>query len=615
MTVRTDQIAFSGQRHEHKATFLFPRAMKRSTRWLIAVPFLTSCVTQSTSVSPGTPAPDLGKRAVAEHGMVSSANPRASEAGIEMLRRGGNAIDAAVATAFTVSVGEPQMSGLGGGGGMLIWLQKERRAEYIDFYSAQRAESWKGIKALDSTVANLRIVGIPGEVAGLLEAHERYGKLSRADVLAPAIRMAEEGFPVNQVLADMIVESRRKLSRFPASMRLFYRDTVPLRPGDMLRNSELAAALRRVADEGRKGFYEGETARAIVQELNSGHHPASMADLAAFTPQWKRPLCTEYRGFVVLSAPPPQTGLQLLHTLNLLEPHDLRALGYPTQSAEAFDVIASAIRVANSDTRFNSDPNWAFVPAAGVVSKSFASSRHSLVGTGRANTQIARPDSVTLNRSTAPSPGCAPFNPYGATGTSSTGSFDGPDLTMTGSQEGGETTHMSVVDAEGNAVALTQTNSTTFGIGATVSGFLLNDSGGDLSRGGANATGRHPWRIRNSTISPTIVLKDNRAHLVLGAPGGGRIQAAILQTMVYVLDYDLDPLDAVRMPRIYPSATQVVVETENGFNATVLGKVRDMGYVPTPDAVGYARMYVIARKGNRWVGAADPRHNGEVRGY
>jgi gamma-glutamyltranspeptidase/glutathione hydrolase len=231
--------------------------MSRSIRWLIAVPVLVACSARTT-VSPGTPAPDIGKRFVAEHGMVSAAHPRATEAGVEMLRRGGNAIDAAVATAFTVSVGEPQMSGLGGGGGMLIWLQKERRVEYIDFYSAQRVSSWRGIAPLDSTLPNLRIVGIPGEVAGLLAAHERYGKLSRADVLAPAIRLAEEGFPVNQVLADMIVESRGKLRRFPESMQLFYRDTLPLRPGDMYRNPELAVALRRVAAEGRSGFYEGE---------------------------------------------------------------------------------------------------------------------------------------------------------------------------------------------------------------------------------------------------------------------------------------------------------------------------------------------------------------------
>lgn len=589
--------------------------MSRSIRWLIAVPVLVACGARST-VSSGTSAPDLGKRFVAEKGMVSAAHPRAAEAGVEMLRRGGNAIDAAVATAFTVSVGEPQMSGLGGGGGMLIWLQKERRVEYIDFYSAQRVESWRGIAALDSTVANLRIVGIPGEVAGLLAAHERYGKLSRADVLAPAIQMAEEGFPVNQVLADMIAQSRGKLSRFPASMRLFYRDTVPLRPGDMLRNPELAAALRRVAAEGRSGFYQGETARELVQALNKGNHPATMADFAAFQPQWKRPLCTEYRGYVVLSAPPPQTGLQLLHTLNLLEPHDLRAMGYPTQSAKAFDVVASAIRVANSDNRVNSDPNWVNVPAAGVVSKRFAETRGSLVGTGRAVAPIPRASDTVMRAAAAPpSPACAPLNPFGHEGTTATSGFSGPEPAPPDAGDAGETTHLSVVDAEGNAVALTQTNSTTFGIGATVSGFLLNDSGMDLSRGGADARGRNPWRIRNSTVAPTIVLKDGRVQLVLGAPGGGRIQAAILQTMVYILDYDLDPLEAVRMPRIYPSAGQVQVETENGFNTTVLGGVRAMGYVPTPDATGYARMYVIARKGNRWIGAADPRHNGEVRGY
>jgi gamma-glutamyltranspeptidase/glutathione hydrolase len=589
--------------------------MRRSIRWLIIVPVLVACGSRST-VSSGTPAPDLGKRFVAANGMVSAAVPQATEAGVEMLRRGGNAIDAAVATAFTVSVGEPQMSGLGGGGGMLIWLRKERRAEYIDFYSAQRVESWRGIAALDSTVSNLRIVGIPGEVAGLLAAHERHGKLSRAEVLAPAIRMAEEGFPVNQILADMIASSRAKLRRFPASMRLFYRDTVPLRPGDMLRNPELAAALRLVAAEGRPGFYRGETAREIVQALNKGGHPASMSDFAAFQPQWKRPLCTEYRGYVVLSAPPPQTGLQLLHTLNLLEPYNLRAMGYPTQSAEAFDVVASAIRVANSDNRINSDPNWANVPAAGVVSKRFAETRRSLVGTGQAAGPIPRvSDSVMRVTPAAPSPRCAPLNPFGHGGATATGGFTGPALTAPDASDAGETTHMSVVDAEGNAVALTQTNSTTFGSGATVSGFLLNDSGIDLSRGGADGTGRNPWRIRNSTVAPTIVLKDGRVQLVVGAPGGGRIQAAILQTMVYILDYDLDPLEAVRMPRIYPSAAQVRVETENGFNAAVLGRVRAMGYVPTPDAAGYARAYVIARRGGRWIGAADPRHNGEVRGY
>ena len=589
--------------------------MRRSIRWLVmALPLLAGCGARST-VPLGASAPDLGKRFVAANGIVSAAHPQASEAGVEMLRRGGNALDAAVATAFTLGVGEPQMSGLGGGGGMLIWLQREGRAEYIDFYSAQRVGTWRGIAALDSTVASLRIVGIPGEVAGLLEAHERYGKLSRAEILAPAIRLAEDGFPVNQILAAMIVEARGKLSRFPASMRLFWPDTVPLKPGDILRNSELAAALRRIAAEGPSGFYRSETAREVVEVLNRGGHPATLADFAAYRPQWKRPLCTEYRGYVVLSAPPPQTGLQLLHTLNLLEPHDLRALGYPTQSAQAFDVLASAIRVANTDNRVNGDPNWATVPAAGVVSKSFAATRSALVGTGRAVAPIPRVDSLFRFDSAPPSPRCAPLNPYGHAAQTATGEFTGPEPAGPAMDDAGETTHLSVVDVEGNAVALSRTNSSTFGSGATASGFLLNDSGIDFSRGGADATGRSPWRIRNSTVAPTIVVKDGRVQLVVGAPGGGRIQAAILQTMVYILDYGLDPLEAVRMPRIYPSAAQTQIETENGFNAAVLGRVRAMGYVPTPDATGYARVYVIARKGNRWIGAADPRHNGEVRGY
>src|SRR5690606_22291904 len=234
----------------------------------------------------------------------------------EMLRRGGNAVDAAVATAFTVSVGEPQMSGIGGGGGMLIWLQEEGRAEYIDFYSAQRVESWAGIgEEIPEDELNLRVVGIPGEVAGLLEAHDRYGRLSRAEVLAPAIRLAEQGFPVNQILAQMIAGSAEKLERHPASRALLWNCRTPLQPGDILRNPELAEALRRIADEGRPGFYRGETARELVQALAEGGHPSGLGDLAAYEPQWKRPLCGGYRGHVVLSAPPPQTGIQLIHTL------------------------------------------------------------------------------------------------------------------------------------------------------------------------------------------------------------------------------------------------------------------------------------------------------------
>jgi gamma-glutamyltranspeptidase/glutathione hydrolase len=217
---------------------------------------LAACASPAADV---TLAPDLGKRLVAQHAVVTSAHPRASEAGIEMLRRGGNAVDAAVAAAFTVSVGEPQMSGLGGGGSMLIWLPGPRRAEYVDFYSAQRPESWRDVPT-SAARTDLRRVAIPGEVAGLLDAHARFGKLTRAEVMAPAIRLAEEGYPINQILAQMIAADSAKLFPYPESRRVYWPGGRRLRVGDTFRNPELAATLRRIAAEGRRGFDEGPEA-------------------------------------------------------------------------------------------------------------------------------------------------------------------------------------------------------------------------------------------------------------------------------------------------------------------------------------------------------------------
>jgi gamma-glutamyltranspeptidase / glutathione hydrolase len=586
--------------------------MRTTSKTLALALLLAAC--QAAPAPAPTLAPDLGKRLVAERAVVTSAHPAASDVGVEILRRGGNAVDAAVATAFAVSVGEPQMSGLGGGGSMLIWLQREQRAEYIDFYSASRPASWTSVAEGAGGRTDLRIVAVPGQVAGLLEAHERFGRLSRADVVGPAIRLAEEGVPVNQVLAQMIQRDSAKLARYPESSRVFLPGGRPLRPGEILRQPELAASLRRVAERGRAGFYEGELAGALVRELNAGGHPATLEDLAAFRPQWKRPLCGEYRGRAVLSAPPPQTGMQILQTLALLEPHDLRALGLPTRSAHAFDVLASAFRVGMADARHIDDPNWADVPAAAQTSRAYAASRARWVGSGEAGAAIEAGDPAALP-APEPTPGCRRLQPYGVATSAPAATTHGPALAGL-EPTGGETTHLSVVDAEGNAVALTHTNSSLFGSGARVAGFFLNDSGIDFTRARADAAGgSHEWRIRRSTISPTIVVEDGRVRLVVGAPGGGRIPTAILQSMIYTLDYGLDPLEALRMPRIFPSPTTADVQLETGFDAEVLRQVREMGYAPAALSFGYARLYMIARQGGRWVGVADPRHNGEVRGY
>jgi gamma-glutamyltranspeptidase / glutathione hydrolase len=562
-------------------------------------------------------APATDKRAVAPNGVVSSAHPLASAAGVEVLRAGGNAIDAAVAAGFAISVVEPMMSGVGGGGGMLIWLQEEGRAEYVDFYSASPAAAWRR-PLPDSGRASLREVAVPGAVAGFLEAHARYGRLPLADVLAPAIRLAEDGFPVYLVMHEAIAANRAKVERFPAAASRFLPNGALPTIGSTFRQPELAVTLRRIASGGAAGFYEGETARAVAAVLNAGGNPITAADLARYRPQWgKRPLCTTYRGRVVLSAPPPQTGMRVLQALNLLEHHDLAALGLPTRSAAAFDAIASALRVAAVDHgRHNNDPNWAPVPAAGVASKSFARERAVLVASGT-TPDVVSPGDPRGHDAAAPAPECAGHRPYGPAEQVGAGGGDGL-LPAPGGPEtiDGETTHLSVADAEGNAVALSNTLSPYFGVGAWVEGFFLNSSGYDFVANSPDSPARSDWRIRSSTISPTIVLESGRVRAVIGSPGGGRIPGAVVQGLVYMLDYGLDPLEAVAMPRLLTTGGSRNVEVEPGFPGQLLGDVLARGWRPVPASpTGYARLYAIGRVGAFWVGAADPRHDGGVRGH
>jgi gamma-glutamyltranspeptidase / glutathione hydrolase len=558
-----------------------------------------------------TAAPDLGKRAVGARGAVTSAHPQASEAGLAMLRAGGNAIDAAVAAAFAIGVTEPQMSGVGGGGALVFWDQRRGAAEYLDFYPAQPVERWRGVKA-DSTVP-LRVAAIPGNVAGLLEAHERHGRLTRARVMAPAIALAERGFPVYPVLAELVARDTARLKRDSIARRLYWPNGRLLGLGDTLRNPELAAVLTRVAATGRDGFYRGATAQALVTRLNAGGHPATLDDVAAYQPQWKRPLCTTYRGRTVLSAPPPMGGLQLLHTLELLEARDLVALGLPTRNAATFDQLASAMSVGILAHAGNDDPRWRAIPARGLVSSGFAAAWRDVVGVSRAVDSVPARDARAFDgevtaecRAHRPFPDAAPVAPDGS---------GAADFAVRDTTSGGETTHISVVDGDGNAVAVTVTNSSMFGSGVAVAGFWLNDSGWwPRDANAIPASLPASWRTRITTIAPTVFVRDGRVEVVVGSPGGGRIPFALAQSIAYVVDYGLDPLEALRMPRLYPTRTRRV-EVEGGFDADVLARARAMGYLPVLPSFGYARVYLIARRGNGWVAAADPRHDGEARAW
>jgi gamma-glutamyltranspeptidase / glutathione hydrolase len=588
----------------------------------------------SPAVAPpaATPAPDTGKRAVAERGMVASAHPLASEAGLDALRAGGNAVDAAVAAAFAIGVVEPMMAGIGGGGSMMIWEQRAGRAEYVDFYATSPAAA---SPAYDRGAHPARLVAVPGAVAGLLEAHERFGRLPREAVLERAIRLAEDGFPTGSLLARTIADDSAKLARYADAARIFWPGGRPLQPGERLVQPELAATLRRIATEGRDGFHRGVVAEEVLAALRPGGNPMTAADLAGFTPQWRRPVCAPFRRWTVLGAPPPQAGMQVIQALRLLEPRDLRAAGLPSRSPEAMHLLAGALRVAMADrSAVLGDPAHTAVPAAGIVSDAFAAERRPLLDAERAPARVAPGDPTRADRI---DPACASMDPFGpATATAAVATADPPPAgaipgtaspgglpyllpaPWEGEDAGGETTHLAVVDAEGNAVSLTYTQGVYFGSGAWAAGTFLNSAMNLFSANAAGPNAMLPHRSPASATVPSLILEDGRVRMVVGSPGAARIPPAVTQSILYVLEYGLDPLEALRMPRIHVSPANARLQYEQGISPEVIADLRRRGYDPEvmpPTSLFFGGVHVIDRRGRWWVGAADPRRDGEVRGW
>ena len=581
--------------------------MPRFRSVLVCLALASACAPPPPPESSG---PDVGKRAVAERGMVASGNGYASEAGVAMLAQGGNAVDAAVATAFALGVVEPMMSGLGAGGGAVLWHHRTRRADYVGFYNAAGAEVDTGVQALRGS-ATPRGVGVPGAVAGLLSMHEKYGRLSRAQVLAPAIRLAAEGHVANSLRVRKVASDTAKLGRYPGARRIFLPNGRPVRAGELVVQPELAETLRRIAAEGPGVFYRGPLAQAFVSTLRAGGSTLTERDFADYQPRWERPLCGTYRGRVVLSAAAPQSGMQVLEALNLLESTDLPALGLPSRSPAAFDALAGALRVAVTDRdAYVGDAHHVAVPQAGLSSKRYAASRRSaMFGDHKRRLAAGDPWADDVG---APEAACVPFEPAGPARA--------PRLAVQGAPgdgELGETTHLSVVDGEGNAVSLTNTLGVNFGTGAWVNGVFFNSAMFNFARSDSSPNAARPTRVPASTIAPTMLLRDGQVEMVVGSPGSAAIPPAIVETIVYAVDYGMDPLQALRMPRVIPSSTGRV-QIEEGFAAEVLARAHerfDEIAASPPVDQGFGGVHVLVRTRGRWVGAADPRRAGEVRGY
>jgi gamma-glutamyltranspeptidase/glutathione hydrolase len=562
------------------------------------------------------------ERAVSDSGMVAAAHPRAVEAGRAVLADGGTAVDAAVATAFALHVLEPMMSGLGGGGSMTYWDPTTETARFVDYYASAGADPDHGLNAVpDSARSRERMVAVPGTVAGLLSAHAKYGELSRERVMAPAIRLAREGFTVHTLLARIIENYEERLTYDADAAALFYPDGTPLQAGDRLVQTELARTLDRIADRGAEGFYEGPTAEAVVDRLAEGDSPLTTADLAAFEPRWRAPLCGTYGPYTVLSATPSLNGVEVIETLNLLSGYDLPALGLPTRNAEALGRLVDAIRIARADRlRWIGDPDETGVPAVGLASPAFADTRRSLVGGPVPDSMAAGdPWPIEANGRPARCEALGSFPPTSLPRPEPTA--PSPDTTAPDTTDAdAHTTHISVVDADGRAVSLTETMGLYFGSAVYVNGFFLNSAamnfGDSTSRPVANR--RAGRRTPRSSTAPTLFLEDGAVRLVVGSPGSGRIPPTIVQMALYTLDYGLDPAQAVRMPRVYPLVERPTVRLEGGVAAPALAPLRERGYdleVYPPFDLYFGGVHVIyVDEEGRRVGAADPRRYGTARG-
>lgn len=568
----------------------------------------------SACARPGPSPPErAGQRAEGRAGMVAASHPAAADAGLEMLRRGGNAVDAAVAAAFAVGVVEPMMAGLGGGGSLMLWRARERRADHLEFYAAAGGDPDYALDADDpGTVSPERGVAVPGTVAGLLAALGEWGTMDRRDVMAPAIRLARDGFLVHPLLARTIAANRAKLTHDPEAAELYYPDGKPVAAGDRLVQLRLAATLETVAQSGADGFYRGRVAREIVDATRAGGGTLTGSDFARYRPNRRRPACAVYRGHTVLTAPPPMGGVELLEALNLLEAHDLARLGPPATNGAALVPLVEAIRIARADRRaWVGDPDDTAVPGAGLASDAFAAERRAaLAGTV--------PDSVVPGdpwdeEALGPDPGCAALDPFPASRlprpAASTGGGGEPD--------DAQTTHLSVVDADGNAVSLTYTMGLYFGTGAWAAGTFLNSANHNYGEPAANA--RAPHRTPASSTAPTLVLDGDRVRLAVGSPGSGRIPPAIVHTIVYTLDLGLDLADAVAAPRVYPWHGQAVVQVEGGVSDAAIDALRARGYAirrhEAHDLFFGGVSAVHVRPDGVLVGVADPRRDGAARGF
>jgi gamma-glutamyltranspeptidase/glutathione hydrolase len=556
-------------------------------------------------------------------GMVVSAHPLASEAGLEMLRKGGNAVDAAVATTFAISVVEPLSAGIGGGGFLLLHEGKTGTIKALDFRERAPLKATKdmyldaqGKVRPGASVDGYLAVGTPGTVAGMYEVHRRYGKLPWQEVVKPAIKLAKNGFILSRRLTwrSMQVSSSRqqKILNNPAARKIFTRNGEFYQPGERLVQTDLAKTFDAIARNPRS-FYTGNIAQAIATDMAKNGGLITLADLKAYKPIWRAPVCGNFRQARICSmAPPSSGGVHLLQILNIIGDTNFKSLGW--HHPDSIHLMAEAMKIAYSDrSQWLGDPDFVKVPVQQLTSKAYAQLRRQQINMLQAkpSSQVKPVDRETLQKFGQDIPLSSP-SPNKSKNT----------------RESTETSHLTVVDEQRNAVSLTFTINLEFGAGVVAkdTGIVLNNEMDDfaIAPGVPNAFGLvgnaanavAPRKTPLSSMTPTIVTEKGRLRMAVGTPGGSTIITQVMQVIFNVLEYDMDAGAAVSVPRIHHQWLPDVLTVEPfSLDAMTLQELQRRGHkIKEREPWGNINAIVIKADGTL-EGAADPRGEGVPRGW
>lgn len=534
----------------------------------------------------------------AEHGMVASEHEIASQVGLDILKRGGNAVDAAVAVGFALAVVLPHAGNLGGGGFLVLHDVKSGQNIALDFreMAPRHASRNMFLDENGNIIAGKSLyshdaIGVPGTVAGLEYALKKWGSLPLSEVISPAIQLAEHGIPVSHSLAKMLNAVQEKLGKWPSSRAIFFQEDRPLRYGERLVQQDLAHSLRLISQQGSPVFYRGEIGDKIIAQIQ--HHQGLMQknDLRAYKVIERQPVMGNYKGYQIVTMPPPSSGgVHLVQILNIVEQFPLQQWG--ANSAQTLHYLTESMKLAYADrSQYLGDSDFVHVPVKGLSSKRYAQTLAKRISAEHAT----------------PSSHIRPANPL--------------------PYESDQTTHYSVVDQHGNAVSVTYTLNFNFGSGivAAGTGILLNNEMDDFSAkngepnafgligGDANAIAPHKRPL--SSMTPTIVLKDQKAWLVTGSPGGSRIISTVLQTLINTIDFQMNPAEAAAAPRIHHQWLPDEIRVEKGISADTIELLKQKGHkIMQKSTMGRTQTIQILPDGI--YGYSDPRNpDGATLGY